>query len=471
MTSRPGTAAIRETSPRPQRARPQRARTARTSKARTSRAGTPPTRTAAPRPGRRRAAATVLAVATALLASGCGVLPGLDGGSREPVKVMTFAPEGTDATNMPGMPAMAKAYARWVNANGGVDGHRLTVVTCNEKNTAEGASQCARQAVEEDVVAVVGSYSQHGRAFTAPLQVAGIPFVGGFGASEEEFTNFLSYPVNGGPAALFAGQGRQLADTCRRVAIVRPDSIAGDKLPELLDAGLAQGGHSEAVDVLAPDNATEYTRQADQARTKAGEGSEASDDKRPGCVTTALGDRTETFVDSFRRLPDDGRDIALSSVVGSVGQSLIDRTGGRSGPFEGAFITGWYPAAADPRWNQMKNVIDEHAFADNRVDPTDVGTQTTWIAYTVLNATIEAIDADEITAHAVSQTLADGLEVSTGGVTPTLRWDRGTKLGTPDFPRAVNRHVTFNVVREGRLVAQEPDFVNVDAILSAQRKN
>ncbi|MEU9609653.1 ABC transporter substrate-binding protein [Streptomyces sp. NPDC048057] len=467
MTSRPGTAAARETS-----ARTPRARTApsRTPGARTPGARTPSTRTPLARTG-RAAATAVVATATALLVSGCGALPGLDGGSREPVKVMTFAPEGTDATNMPGMPAMAKAYARWVNASGGIDGHRLQVVTCNEKNTAAGASRCARQAVEEDVVAVVGSYSQHGRAFTAPLQVAGIPFVGGFGASEEEFTSYLSYPVNGGPAALFAGQGRQLADTCRRVAIVRPDSIAGDKLPELLDAGLAQGGQREADDILAPDDATEYTRQADQARTKAGEGAETGDDQRPGCVTAALGDRTETFVDSFRRLPDDGRDIALSSVVGSVGQSFIDRTGGRSGPFEGAFVTGWYPAAADPRWNQMKNVIDEHAFADNKVDPTDAGTQTTWIAYTVLKAAIEAIDGDEITAYAVSRTLSGGLEVPTGGVTPTLRWDRGTKLGTPDYPRAVNRHVTFNVVREGRLVAQEPDFVNVDAILAAQRKS
>ena len=37
-----------------------------------------------------------------------------------------------DSTNLPGMPAMAKAYARWANASGGINGHELRVLTCNE---------------------------------------------------------------------------------------------------------------------------------------------------------------------------------------------------------------------------------------------------------------------------------------------------------------------------------------------------
>lgn len=96
---------------------------------------------------------------------------------------MTFAPIGTKATNMAGMPGMAKAYERWVNANGGIKGRKLRVITCNEKNTATGAADCARKAITEKAVAVVGSYSQHGRAFMAPLEAEGIPFIGGYGVS------------------------------------------------------------------------------------------------------------------------------------------------------------------------------------------------------------------------------------------------------------------------------------------------
>ncbi|MFE6127854.1 ABC transporter substrate-binding protein [Streptomyces sp. NPDC056437] len=409
----------------------------------------------------------VAVVAGTLLVTGCGVLPGSTGGSREPVTVMTFAPQDTKATNMPGMPAMAKAYARWVNSHGGIDGHELRIISCNEQNTSTGAATCARRAAKEGVDAVVGSYSQHGDAFMAPLEAARIPFIGGFGISEEEFTSYLSYPVNGGQAALLAGQGLQLADVCRRVALVRPNSLAGDELPELLNAGLAGSSRRASTDILAAEDATDYTPQAEQARTKAGAGAATDDDDRPGCVTAALGDRTETFIDSFRRLPEDDRKIRVSSVLSSVSQSLIDRTGGRNGPLEGAFLTGWYPDAADARWEEMKKVISTHAFGDNRIDPADAGVQTTWIAYTVLKTVIQSLDSDEISPGKISRALDTGVRVSTDGLTPALRWEYEDMLGVSGFPRLVNRGVTFQVVRDGRLVAQRDTFVDVSKTLTA----
>jgi ABC-type branched-subunit amino acid transport system substrate-binding protein len=369
------------------------------------------------------------------------------------------------------MPAMAKAYARWADAQGGIDGHELRVITCNEKNTATGAAACARRAVEEDVVAVVGSYSERGGAFMPPLEAAGIPFIGGFGITEEEFTSYLSYPVNGGLAALLAGNGKQLAGVCDRVALVRPDTLTGDDMPELLNTGLAPGARRESADILAAEDATDYTAQAGQARKKAGAsrtdlGSGKGTGKRPGCVTAALGDRTETFFDSFRRLPPDDRTIRISSVMSSVGQPLIDRTGGRKGPFEDAYVTGWYPDPADPRWEEMQNVIRTHAFGDNRIDPAEVGVQTTWIAYTVLKAVIESIDDERITAGKISRALDRGVQVSTGGLTPKLRWKFDDMLGAPGFSRIVNRGVTFQVVRDGRLVAQKPGFVDIGRTLT-----
>ncbi|MFJ3585861.1 ABC transporter substrate-binding protein [Streptomyces sp. NPDC090127] len=438
------------------------------------------------------------AAAGASLLTGCGVIPGTTGGSREPVTVMTWAPDGTRATNQPGMPAMAQAFARWVNASGGIDGHELKILTCNEQNTSSGAAACARRAVREKVVAVVGSYSQNGRAFMAPLEAAEIPYIGGYGISEDEFTSPLSYPVNGGLASLMAGHGMQLAESCRKVSLVRPDTLAGDKLPDLLNSGLRKSSHDGATDIPAVEDAAEYTAQAERARTRAG-----ADD---GCVAAVLGERTQTFFDSFRRLPadedatgdgsgggsdddssddgsgggsgdgsgdgsgggEDAESVRISSVLGSVSQPVIDRTGGAHSPFEGAYVTGWYPEANDERWAPMRKVIKEHAFVDNRVDPTDAGVQTTWIAYTVLKKVIESLDTDSITAGAVAHALDQGVRIDTGGLTPALRWRYEDMLGAPRFPRIVNHEVTFQVVRKGQLVAQKPGFVDVgETVLSA----
>ncbi|QGV80020.1 ABC transporter substrate-binding protein [Streptomyces ficellus] len=412
--------------------------------------------------GRRRSSSpsllrTVAAVGSACLLAGCGVIPGATGGSREPLTVMTWAPENSRATNMPGMPAMGQAYARWVNSQGGVGGRELRVLTCNEGNAPMEAAACARRAVQEGAVAVVGSYSQHGRAFMPRLEAAGIPYIGGYGLSDDEFKSPTSYPVNGGQPALLAGNGLQLADSCDRVSLVRPDSVTGADLPYILNAGLTRGHHRKAADIPTADDAGAYTEEARRSREQVGDDG--------GCVTAALGEHTANFFDSFRRLPPDGRDVRVSSVLGSVDQPLIDRTGGANGPFEGAYVTGWYPEAGDERWGAMKRVIREHAFADNRIDPADAGVQTTWIAYTVLKSVVESLGDQEITPGAIIHALDRGVRVDTGGLTPPLRWRYEDMLGTPATPRTVNHQVTFQVVRMGRLVAHKEGFVDVGPTL------
>ncbi|MER6783786.1 ABC transporter substrate-binding protein [Streptomyces sp. NPDC000658] len=416
--------------------------------------------------------------ACASLAVGCGVVPGTTGGSGDdPIVVMTWAPEGTSATNKPGMPAFARAYARWINAAGGLNGRELKVLTCNDNNDAVSTAKCARRAVKEHAVAVVGSYSQHSEAFFPHLEGAGIPYIGGYGVTNAEFTSPLSYPVNGGPSSLLAGLGRELAASCGPVSLVRPDTIAGDSLPTMLDAGLTAGGHHQAADQRAPEDAAEYATQAETALAHAtgggngtgggagGPGEEKGNGKEAGCVVTALGDRTSTFMDSFRRTRDDHPEVRTATVLGSVDQTVIDAAGAGSGPFEGAYVTGWYPEASDPAWAPMKKVISEAAFSDTRIDPTDTGVQTTWIAYTVFRQAVESLADREVSADTVRGALDDGLRITTGGLTPTLRWPFSARLASIGFPRLVNADVTVQTVRKGRLVAARKGFVDMTKTL------
>ncbi len=410
----------------------------------------------------------------AALTAGCGAIPGSsDGSGSGDITVMTWAPEDTDATNKPGMPAMAQAYARWINAQGGLNGRKLKVLTCNDRNDRVTAAKCARRAADEDVVAVVGSYSQFGDDFLGPLASAGIPYIGGYGVTNDEFTNPMSYPVNGGSPALLAGLGQELAAVCGPVALIRPDSIAGDQLPELLDAGLKAGGHAPALDQLAAEDATEYSAQAKLAleRTTDGEdeGEGETTDGKKGCVVPALGDRVNTFMDSFRRDRENYPAVSTATVLGSVDQTVINANGGKSGAYEGSYITGWYPVASDARWAQMKKVISEEAFGDNRIDPQDAGVQTTWIAYTVLKAVVESLDGREVSSTTVRRALDDGLEITTGGLTPTLRWRFQDPLAVVGFQRLVNARVILQIVRDGRLVAARDGFVNTSKLLESAR--
>ncbi|MFF4851098.1 ABC transporter substrate-binding protein [Streptomyces sp. NPDC001194] len=401
---------------------------------------------------------TLVATATgACLVAGCGVLPGGSGGSGGTITVMTFAPMETKATNMPGMPGMAKAYEAWVNSKGGINGHKLRVLTCNEKNTPTGAADCARKAIDEKAVAVVGSYSQHGRAFMAPLEAEGIPFIGGYGVSSEEFQSTLSYPVNGGQPVLLAGAGHQLGKACSQVAIIRPDTLAGDSMPILLNAGLKLNKAPEANDIRAAEDSADYVTQAREALANSTGG------KDRGCVTAVLGERTETFFDAFRREDSKHKNPQISSVLGSVSQAVVDRTGGRESPFEGAYVASWYPVSTDALWEPMRKVISEHAFGNDAVDPDDSGTQTTWIAYTVLAETLKRFKSGEdVTARKVARMLNQGEPVKTGGLTPDLSWRYKDMRAVAGFPRMVNGRVNFQVVQSGRLVAQQGGEPSMD---------
>ncbi|MBY8339865.1 ABC transporter substrate-binding protein [Streptomyces spinosirectus] len=419
------------------------------------------------RPRRATVLPTAALAACASLAAGCGAIPGATGGSGDgPITVMTWAPEQTGSTNKPGMPAFAKAYARWVNAHGGIKGHKLKVLTCNDHNDSVAAAKCATTAVKNDVVAVVGSYSQYGDSYLPTLESAGIPYIGGYGVTTAEFTSPLSYPVNGGQPSLLAGLGRELAAGCGPVALIRPDSIAGDELPAMLDSGLKAGGHAPAVDQRAADDTTEYSGPSRKALTASTAGP-----PKKGCVIPALGDRTDTFMDSFRRDREDYPAVKTAATLDSVDQTVINESGGQSGPYEGSYVSGWYPVTGDPRWDPMKKVIQEQAFGDNRIDPADAGVQTTWIAYTVFKAAVESLDDQDVTSETVRKALDDGLRISTGGLTPTLSWATESRLAAIGFPRLVNADLTLQMVRQGRLVAADKGFVNVTRTLEGADVN
>ncbi|GGO86864.1 lipoprotein [Wenjunlia tyrosinilytica] len=395
-------------------------------------------------------------LAGALIAgtAGCGALPGT-GASSDPIVLMTWAPQGTKGTNMAGMPAIAQVFAKEVNARGGINGRKLKIITCNEGNDSHKAADCANEAVEAKAAAVVGSYSQFGSSFMPLLETAGIPYVGGYGITTDEFSSALSYPVNGGTPALLAGNGRQLADYgCDTVSLIRPDTAAGDLMPLFLDGGLHAGRRPRAVDIKALDDATDYTPEARHS---------VGSDLRGHCVTAALGDRTSTFFDSYRRL--EPRHTKLSSVLGSIRQSLVDATGGASGPLEGVYVTGWYPPAADPRWDPMKEAVREYGFSDQRIDTADPGAQTTWVAYTAFEEIARTIQGEAIDSDTVRQALDNRKGISTGGLTPPLSWRFEDMLPLRDHSRIVNTAVTYQVVKEGRLVALRKGFVDVHKLL------
>ena len=108
------------------------------------------------RRGRRRppGAATTAGGGTETTTAGGGAAP-----SGEPIKVMTNAPVNSQLPPYPNIPAAAEVYEQYINDNGGINGRPLQVIVCDDQADADEAANCARKAVEEKVVAIVGSFT------------------------------------------------------------------------------------------------------------------------------------------------------------------------------------------------------------------------------------------------------------------------------------------------------------------------
>ncbi|GAA4861197.1 ABC transporter substrate-binding protein [Kitasatospora terrestris] len=427
-----------------------------------SRIGASDHRRSAGRGDRRRPARALAAVAAllpaVLAASACGGPAGAADVAQD-LTVMTWAPSGTGSTDRPGMTALADAIGRELNAKGGINGHKVRVLTCNEHNTSDGVAACARQAVDAHVAAVIGSASQFGTNFMSTLESAGIPYLGGYGLSSPEFTSPLSYPVAGGMPALVAGSGRQLVEAgCKSLALIRPDTRGGDTLAGYL-AGAIKQTSVKLTDVKAPEMSNDYSAVARKA----------IGDDRPGtCVISALGaEPTSNLLDPYRRLAP--RNTQLASVIGSFQQSVVDSTGGDSGPLRGAYATAWFPAESSPVWDNLRATARAYGNGAT-IDVADPGVQTTWVAYEVFRQAAERTDRSrQLTAKALRAVLDSGDPIDTGGATPPLGWGMTNMLPSADSPRLVNTSVTFQQVQGGRLVEQHKGFIDVRWVLTGGR--
>ncbi|WP_328752379.1 ABC transporter substrate-binding protein [Streptomyces sp. NBC_00285] len=402
---------------------------------------------------RRTAAATCLAVTGALLAAGCGGKAS-DSATQTsalkgaPVKVMVWDPEETQGSAQPGVRQTAQAYEKWINANGGIKGGPLKVLTCNEKNDPDEAEKCAQQAVAEKVVAVVGSYSLAGDRYMPILQKAGIPYLGGTGVSAAEFSNPLSFPVNGGTPAVFAAHGQQLVqDGCKKISGVRYDVAAAAVVSQFLTLGAVSAGGSAPKDIKVPLTATDLAPQV------------AAATKGSDCVSVIMGTASGLFVKSYVQ---SGAKTKLASVVGNLTPELAASTGGSGGPLEGAAITGYYPPTSDAVW---KDFVQAAKGTD--IDTSNGANETTWVAFKVLTEAAKKLPT--VSSAALVQELNSTSGIDTGGLTPPLTWKASTALPIKGLNRIHNTTATELTIRDGKIAwaKQGSTFVDVRKMLTA----
>ena len=73
----------------------------------------------------------------------------------DPVTVMTMSTYDTDTLNAKAVLDVAQGAVVQINNAGGLGGHELKLITCNDSADPNKAADCARQAVDQHVAALV----------------------------------------------------------------------------------------------------------------------------------------------------------------------------------------------------------------------------------------------------------------------------------------------------------------------------
>jgi len=145
----------------------------------------------------KKSAAAVLAVAALVAVTACS--SPADGGSTtapaESVKIMVFGSFTQPPFPLAQIKTAAEAAVARVNGDGGINGAQIELISCDDQMSANGASACGRQAVEENVVAVVGGFTLFGDSIMPLIEAAKIPYIMSVAISPMENNSTDSFPI------------------------------------------------------------------------------------------------------------------------------------------------------------------------------------------------------------------------------------------------------------------------------------
>jgi ABC-type branched-subunit amino acid transport system substrate-binding protein len=159
----------------------------------------------------------VVVLGASLVAAGGGISSASTGRgpakakAAAPIVFMTIGSFNNPIISFPQVETAVTARVKAINAAGGVNGHRLQPIFCDDQGDPNLASACARQAGQDHAVAVVGGATTQASSIFPILTAENIPWIGGSGTSGPiELTDPISFPINGGSPAASIGLGHTL---------------------------------------------------------------------------------------------------------------------------------------------------------------------------------------------------------------------------------------------------------------------
>lgn len=395
-----------------------------------------------------------------LLATACGGESAVDSGadsesddavteetvaapSGEPIKVMTVTTLNAAGPTYQNIANTAELYETYINARGGIAGRPLEVTVCDEQFDPAVAATCARQAVEENMTAIVGSFTFFAESIVPVTSEASISWFGPCcPITPSELTSKYSFPIGNQPMyAVGAVKHAVEVDKCEKLNAV---IIDGGQvfLPPMENAMSAYGKKFGEV-VIISGVSQDYSAEVAKATNGV------------DCVISVISETPFiTWNNAWTQSGTTARQYGPQGNLNSVSAK------GNEQSTDGNIIAGMFPDISTDPWSEYRLALEEAALDTGEYDYNSLGGMGTWAAYVAFTMIAEGI-AGEINAvsffEAASQTTALDLK----GMVPVLDFTKEWADGLEGYQRLFNRSVIYSVLDMGKVVPLTTEFEDV----------
>jgi ABC-type branched-subunit amino acid transport system substrate-binding protein len=361
----------------------------------------------------------------------------------EPIKLMTVTTLNAAGPTYQNIANTAKAYESYVNARGGIGGRPIEVIVCDEQFDPAVAATCARQAVEENVVAVVGSFTFFAESIVPVIEKSSISWFGPCcPITPSELTSKYSFPIGNQPMyAVGAIKHAIEVDKCEKLNAV---IIDGGQvfIPPMENAMKAYGKKFGEI-VIISGVAQDYS--AEVAKATSG----------VDCVATVISETPYiTWNTAWTQSGTTARQYGPQGNLNEVSAK------GNEESTDGDVIAGMYPDISTDAWSEFRLALDEAGLDTTTVDYNSLGGMGTWAAYVGFKMIAETISG-EITATSFFEAASNTSSLDLGGMVPVLDFTKEWTDGLAGYNRLFNRNVIYSVLEKGKVKPLTTDFVDV----------
>ncbi len=366
--------------------------------------------------------------------------------SGEPIKLMTITTLNANGPTYENISITAKIAAKFINDNGGINGRPVEVEVCDEQFDAAVAATCARQAVEDGVVSVVGSFTYFAEAVVPVIAESDITW---FGAccpiSPSELTDPHSFNIGNQPMYAVGEVKRAVEDGCKNInAVIAEGADAIFRTP--MENAMKAYGMSFGDVIITPTIAQDYSAEVAEATSNA------------DCIVVVMSETPFLTWNTALQQAD-----TTVKQYGNQGNLNAISAKGAEEVTNGNIISGMYPDISTAPWDDYRAALESNNIDQEANDFNSLGGMGTWAAYMGFAQIAATIDGD-ITAKSFYDAASKTTNLDLNGMVPVLDFTKEWTDGLDGYTRLFNRSVVYSKLEDGKVVPVDNEFSDVSDI-------